>query len=900
MCMAVFVGYSQVINSYPHLEDFETEIQCPTGCGPTCNLVGSWRNPGQWGLTAANVQWTSDVGGTGSFGTGPSVDHTTGTGTGTYVYMETSCNGTGYPNQTAELVSTYYDFTSLTAPQMTFWRHMFGTSGGTLHVDVDTTQGTGAWVTDVIPSIANPNLDQWIEQAVDLTAFAGQDSVRIRIREVSGTSFTCDFGIDDINVFQPEPYDLAGLGFITSSCGLGAQPVIVEYQNAGTDTLFVGDTVIFDYNDGTTMMTDTVILTSPLAPTDTLEHTFSGTVNYVLNTPINMQVWSTHSSDASNGNDTIWTTINPIPVIDTYPYIEDYEAGTGGWNADNTNNGTWEFGTPNKTVIIGAASGDSAWVAGGLTGDYSANDNSWVDGPCFDMTTLDTGAHVGLNVWWNSEFSWDGANLSYSMDDGNSWTLIGAFNDPDNWYNDNTINGNPNGFGEGWTGRNSTNNGSGGWVRAKHQLPDTLIGQPNVRLRVAFGSDGSVQDDGFAFDDFVIAMPDSLDTAYADFSGCAPFAPTYTTAINSGLGKYEWFVQDTSTLVVTPVDTTTTGSYVFTNTGTADTTFNMIVQYTDIVGCMSSDTVLVTLQPTPYNELADTAICFDGSAMFHVDTAAWYTYSWSNNGSTVDSASYTVGGMITVTVTDTISGCSHDASAMIYQTPAVDITLATINVCAGDSVMIDAGTGYATYAWSNGDSTQTTYVSNVGWYSVMTADSIGCMSSDSIEVTTSMPMPSITGGQDTLCDYNSLTLDAGAGFSSYSWSTGGTSQNETVAGSSLPAGSNDIIVTVTDDNGCENTDTTTVFIDGCAGVSELAGVELSIFPNPSNGEFNYEIGDMPGDIEMTVTDMAGKIITQATITEKTGTIDLSGHENGVYVLKLKAGDAESSIRLVKK
>jgi hypothetical protein len=135
-----------------------------------------------------------------------------------------------------------------------------------------------------------------------------------------------------------------------------------------------------------------------------------------------------------------------------------------------------------------------------LTGPYSANENSFVRSPEFDFTTL-VQPIVQLNVFWNSEFSWDGAVLQSSTDNGASWQNVGNLNDPNNWYNDNTINGAPGGQQTGWTGR--AGSGSGGWVLAKNNM-NSLIGQTSVFLRVAFGSDGSVQDDGFAFDDVVI------------------------------------------------------------------------------------------------------------------------------------------------------------------------------------------------------------------------------------------------------------------------------------------------------------------------------------------------------------------------------------------------------------
>ncbi|MCK8480283.1 gliding motility-associated C-terminal domain-containing protein [Psychroserpens algicola] len=181
--------------------------------------------------------------------------------------------------------------------------------------------------------------------------------------------------------------------------------------------------------------------------------------------------------------------------ITSYPYLEDFESGDGGWVVDAANPGSWALGTPAATVINSADSGTNAWVTN-LTGDYVANENGIVTSPVFDLSTL-VAPSIEMSVWWNSEFSWDGMVLQSSIDGGTSWQNVGAFGDPNNWYNDNSIAGNPGGQQEGWTGRGTS--GSGGWVIARHAL-NGLGGQANVILRVAFGSDGSVQDEGVAFD----------------------------------------------------------------------------------------------------------------------------------------------------------------------------------------------------------------------------------------------------------------------------------------------------------------------------------------------------------------------------------------------------------------
>jgi gliding motility-associated-like protein len=191
----------------------------------------------------------------------------------------------------------------------------------------------------------------------------------------------------------------------------------------------------------------------------------------------------------------IFTCLLVNAQITSYPYSEDFESGDGGWIVDNTDGGSWALGAPAATLINSADSGTNAWVTN-LTGNYNANDGGLVTSPVFDLSAL-SAPSIQMSIWWNSEFSWDGMVLQSSIDDGGSWQNVGAFGDPNNWYNDNSINGNPGGQQEGWSGRGTT--GSAGWIVARHALTG-LGGESNVLLRVAFGSDGSVQDEGFAFD----------------------------------------------------------------------------------------------------------------------------------------------------------------------------------------------------------------------------------------------------------------------------------------------------------------------------------------------------------------------------------------------------------------
>ena len=232
--------------------------------------------------------------------------------------------------------------------------------------------------------------------------------------------------------------------------------------------------------------------------------------------------------------------------ITAYPYVEDFEAGAGGWTTAGT---LWQLGTPAGTTINTAGSGTNSWATG-LATDYPGNANESITSPVFDFTMAANPA-ISMNIWWNSEFSWDGTTFQSSIDGGATWQTVGAFGDPNNWFNDNTINGSPGGQSQGWSGRNSTGNGSGGWVTASHDLTG-LGGNAGVTFRFAFGCDASVNDNGFAFDDIsVINAPIATFPYVEDFEagagGWTPAGalwelgtPAGTTINTAGSGTNSW------------------------------------------------------------------------------------------------------------------------------------------------------------------------------------------------------------------------------------------------------------------------------------------------------------------------------------------------------------------------
>ena len=64
----------------------------------------------------------------------------------------------------------------------------------------------------------------------------------------------------------------------------------------------------------------------------------------------------------------------------------------------------------------------------------------------------------------------------------------------------------------------------------------------------------------------------------------------------------------------------------------------------------------------------------------------------------------------------TITGCDsvYKLDLTINPSPVFSFTQDTVGACGGDSVLLDAGTGYASYSWNTGANSSSIYASSTG------------------------------------------------------------------------------------------------------------------------------------------------------------------------------------------
>ncbi len=172
----------------------------------------------------------------------------------------------------------------------------------------------------------------------------------------------------------------------------------------------------------------------------------------------------------------------------------------------NTDNGGWSSGllTPPTDWVRNTSS-----FAGNITGHWHTNPfnkytndiKSAVESPVLDFSDYHN-LTLKMRLRYKTESQWDGTNVEYSTD-GSTWIRLGNVGSAGaiNWYNDTDVDGIANNE-DGWSGNNNS------WKTASISLPSVLENNSTVQFRVRFGTDGSVLDDGFSFDDFIVSTAD--------------------------------------------------------------------------------------------------------------------------------------------------------------------------------------------------------------------------------------------------------------------------------------------------------------------------------------------------------------------------------------------------------
>jgi len=285
----------------------------------------------------------------------------------------------------------------------------------------------------------------------------------------------------------------------------------------------------------------------------------------------------------------------------------------------------------------------------------------------------------------------------------------------------------------------------------------------------------------------------------------------------------------------------------------------------DSNGCRSTAVTEVQFfQVTIPNILGPEVFCSGRNVSLAVQES-FPEYRWSTGDST-SIITVDAGGDYTLTVTDA-NGCASVSTKTLVEEPSPQIAIqGEPSFCPDDSTVLSVGSGYLDYIWTDGSQDTVLTVDEPGVYGVLVRAANGCSSQDTVEVIErALPQPAIGDSVLFICPASTATLDAGAGFTNYNWSTGSTQQVLTV---SEPGR---YTVVVADSLGCTGEGTATVRpsnlprpeIEGplslCPGATDTLRIDAA-YPEIrwSNGEETAAIGvETGGTFAVTVTNAAG-------------------------------------------
>ncbi len=277
------------------------------------------------------------------------------------------------------------------------------------------------------------------------------------------------------------------------------------------------------------------------------------------------------------------------------------------------------------------------------------------------------------------------------------------------------------------------------------------------------------------------------------------------------------------------------------------------------------------------------------------------------------------------------------------------------------TVAVSGGVPPFSYQWNGSQSGTTLNNLPAGSYEVTVSDSYGYVVTASANVAASTPVSAtIATDKENMCANDTATICAPAGFASYQWNIGGTSECVKTAaagnyyvtvtdnancsaesnhlsvsvfaaptvsisvngdtlyaynaysyqwylnGNPIPDATDNIYIAnqagnysleVTDANGCYANSNDVVV---ATGINEVRGGYINVFPNPTlaSGNWNLDVDQSWIGSEVSIFDESGRLVEQFTIVKNRTTIT-SVKNSGVYLARVVSDKQCYSIRLVR-
>ncbi len=309
---------------------------------------------------------------------------------------------------------------------------------------------------------------------------------------ISG-QYTVQTAEDDLRLIAITPEE--------NSFACGSITPTAELINDGTNTIS-GFDILYRLNGGTQ---ETQSFSNSIAPQQTITVTLDAiTLNNVGDTSIEI-IAQIANDDLPNNNTIVQNfqanisgvaaQINSFETTDHVLINYDNDGGSS----------VWQRGAPNGSTLNSAATGSNAYATV-LDSDYLDAKVSYLVSNCYDFSSI-TSPVLSFNMAFDIELNYDILYVQYSLNDGESWSLLGSSNSQPNWYNSNRT---PNAAdcqncpGGQWTGSSTQFNAYSYDFTANAASETDLTQAENIVFRFVFHTDEYVTEEGAVIDDFVI------------------------------------------------------------------------------------------------------------------------------------------------------------------------------------------------------------------------------------------------------------------------------------------------------------------------------------------------------------------------------------------------------------
>ena len=309
------------------------------------------------------------------------------------------------------------------------------------------------------------------------------------------------------------------------------------------------------------------------------------------------------------------------------------------------------------------------------------------------------------------------------------------------------------------------------------------------------------------------------------------------------------------------------------------------VSYSDSFTCEYADTLTIIINPLPVTHLEDSSTC---EASMTLSAGKFASYAW-NVGLNNETITINTTGDYAILVTDS-NGCQNRDTAYITIWNAQEVDLGNDSSQCDGSITL-ANNTMSSQVWSTGATTSSISVNSTGEYSILTTDSNGCQSRDTINIDIYTVPYQDWADTITYCSDTAVLLTSKS-FDTYLWSTGDTTQSVSLNTAGMYS------LYFEDNQGCSNTDSVYVNIYSLPNIelgndTAFCGDSLLLALAPgnsyswSNGDtLSYTTISTSGDYSISVTDSNG--------CSSSDTVNITFNSNTNVPVLTKIGDSIAS------